>query len=533
MNCESQYVLSKLRNELQGEDINKNMDWKLVLNLLNKHKLLPFLYDEIIGDVPVEYSQLYMSKLEENIDKQQKLWKLFIGILEMAEKEKLKIVLPKGFPIAYELYGDINLRVSGDIDLLVKKEDIEKLCEIMSKIGAFHRHNGKIKDIIKKFTSDEFDNFYELKFIKQQPADLLWLEVKKATDAIPEKHIVEFIDSAIKTPIDGYGIWRLDDAHMFVHLCANAHKDTEEHEGICANVFRARNFVDIWRFISQKGKNVNWNDVKEIAERCDVLHKVIWALKSLEELIPKVKNEKGFIEAKQVCCGNEFELKNDRKMKHIEWKTGFVERLFNNELARKEYGELISKRRWSENNPYYRKPLEVNSDKSWYAVQNGKEDRSLYYNFSFQDGKIYISLKTDDNKDVIEALGGDRLYFSFIANEKNNEDSIDAIGSPSIGIVFFVTKGTLMVKVGNKSIWTVNDRYLSNDQIEGGTKVRVGKDTREYEVEANVDVAGILKNKDQMAYNVWLDGAVLDDYYCHKWYKFSLDQDFGIISVEQ
>lgn len=532
MKYESQYVLLKLRNELPEEELKRNMDWGVVLNLLIKHKLLPFLYEEIIEDVPAEYSQLFKSKLEENIDKQQNLWKLFLNILQLAEREEIKIVLPKGFPIAYELYGNINLRVSGDIDLLVKKEDIEKLCEIMNKIGAFHRHNGRIADIITRFTSDEFDNFYELKFIKQQAADLLWLEVKKATDAIPEKNIVEFIDSAIKASIDGYEIWRLDDAHMFVHLCANAHRDTEEHEGICADVFRARNFVDIWKFISKKGKNVDWSEVKEIAERCDALYKITWALKSLEELIPKVKNEKEFIKAKQMCCENEGELKDDGKIKCIEWKTGFVERLFSNELARKEYEEFISNRRWSEKNPYYRKPLKLNGDKSWYVVRNGKKNRNLYYRFSFQNGRICISLKTGDKQNIIDVLGEDRLYFSFISGEQSNEDSIDAIGNPSVGIVFFVSKGELVIKRGNKSIWTVNDRNLSNDQIEGAEKVREGKEIFEYEVKEEVDVAGILKNKNKMAYNVWLDGPVLVDYYCHKWYKFSLDQDFGIMSVD-
>ena len=82
MKYESQYVLLKLRNELPEEELKRNMDWGVVLNLLIKHKLLPFLYEEIIEDVPAEYSQLFKSKLEENIDKQQNLWKLFLNIIQ-------------------------------------------------------------------------------------------------------------------------------------------------------------------------------------------------------------------------------------------------------------------------------------------------------------------------------------------------------------------------------------------------------------------------------------------------------------------
>jgi len=524
MNLEKRYLLSKVRNEMNN--VESRVNWDELLVLLNKHKLLPFLYSEIADEIPKEYKKLYEYQLKKSIESQKKLWMIYKEIILLAEQNEVKIVLPKGFPVANELYGNIDCRVSADIDLLVRKEDIEKVCEMMAKIGAYHRHNGRYEDFVKNFNSDRFDNFYELKFMKFFMGEQLLIEVKKATDAIPEKYITEFIDSAVISKIEGYNVWRLDNEHMFVHLCANVHKDTEGHEGICSNVFRLRNFIDLQQYIKVKGKETNWEYVKDIAVRCDVLHKVLWALRKLGELIPQIKNNHDYNKALS-CCGNpkheNAEINNETL---VEWKTDFVTRFFDNALAKEEYMELVLARRWSDDNPFYGSIMRMHCDQ-WVSLEG---IQALSYLFEYRDGMVWIRLKTASEKKVTEILDKDRLYFSFIGKERVTEEDIDAIGNPSKGVVFFVVDGVLMAKVGNKTVWTINEPNLRNDQISGCDEVHYNEAEAIYEIE--FDISDVSKGETELAYNIWLDGAVLDDFYKHVWYKYQVDQDYGIVSIK-
>lgn len=518
MNLENAYILDKLRGDAHA--VSLCIDWKELLLTLNRHKLLPFLYEKIKKDIPECYSALYEEHFALAVTRQDKLWDFFVEFSKLAEEENLKIILPKGFPLAYELYGNINLRVSGDIDMLVHKQDIGKLCELLCKSGAFHRHNGNIEEVVKRFLTNEFDNFYELKFVKSYKGELLWLEVKKATDAIPEMYIEEFIDTAEITTINGYDVWRLEYAHMFVHLCANAHKDTNEHEGICTDVFRMRNFIDIYQFLIKKGDQLDWRQVEDIGTRCKIKHKIIWALKALMELLPEVSDNSSF---KTGCEKMGIEFVTYESNRTYRNNTNFSELFFDNELARLEYQDMIYDKRWNDNNPNLRDPVVLNEN-VWFSLPTKDE---MLYSLFYSKGKIGIKLRASGKKNLIDLLGTDRLYFSFIGKERVNTVDVDTIGKPSEGVLLFTDNGNLVMKRGEHSIWSVNYGSLRNDQISETKIVKENTECNEYEVE--VDVANLIINSNLLAYNIWIDGPVLKDYYRHKWYQYSLDEDFGVL----
>ena len=56
-------------------------------------------------------------------------------IVNFSEQTGIKVIFMKGMFFANEIYSDINLRVSMDIDLYVKECDLYKVCEFLTANG--------------------------------------------------------------------------------------------------------------------------------------------------------------------------------------------------------------------------------------------------------------------------------------------------------------------------------------------------------------------------------------------------------------
>lgn len=49
--------------------------------------------------------------------------------------EMIPCVIHKGDPLAMDLYGDVRLRASGDVDLLIRLEDVERAAQVLRELG--------------------------------------------------------------------------------------------------------------------------------------------------------------------------------------------------------------------------------------------------------------------------------------------------------------------------------------------------------------------------------------------------------------
>ena len=283
MLSKEEFVIRLIRNQLE-QGITYEVDWIGIFELLLKHKILVYYYPFIKPHLPPIYISMFERKIQELIDYQKALWDAFVLINDEANNEKIKICLPKGFALSVELYNNVFDRPCGDIDLLVDRNETEALCHILRRQGYFHRRDTKVESVIKSFHTDVYYNFYEIKFIKYIRGHLIWTEVKEGSDAVDKTVISEFLDSSIICSYKNISFYRLDDEHMFVHLCSNAYKDTMEYEGILSDVFRLRNFLDIKLFLEKKQETLNWDEVWQIGGRINRNYTIEWALKCIEEL---------------------------------------------------------------------------------------------------------------------------------------------------------------------------------------------------------------------------------------------------------
>ena len=137
-------MLNLLACELFGREMEidaSKVDWHRVLAEANRHVLTAFLYPGLrrLNGVPEEIlsrarnaAMLSAARMEEPLRAQD-------GVLELMRSRGIPCAVLKGFSAACR-YPHPELRVPGDIDLLVGNENLERACAALEQAGYRRDH---------------------------------------------------------------------------------------------------------------------------------------------------------------------------------------------------------------------------------------------------------------------------------------------------------------------------------------------------------------------------------------------------------
>jgi len=118
--------------------LQSSLDWNLILDLADRHGVEPLLY-QALSDfkelIPAEHFNPLAPKYQTNIHKSLILSRELIRIVDGLSAAGIDVMPYKGLALAEAVYGDIALRQSGDIDLLVRVADLTRICEALAKLG--------------------------------------------------------------------------------------------------------------------------------------------------------------------------------------------------------------------------------------------------------------------------------------------------------------------------------------------------------------------------------------------------------------
>jgi hypothetical protein len=112
--------------------------WDALFPLAEQHGVLPLLYLALSGvesSVPEEQMRRLKQMYQANLHKALFLSREFIRIADCLEAIGIDFLPYKGLALAEALYGDIALRQSGDIDLIIRLRDLGRIREAVGKIG--------------------------------------------------------------------------------------------------------------------------------------------------------------------------------------------------------------------------------------------------------------------------------------------------------------------------------------------------------------------------------------------------------------
>nr|WP_246943848.1 nucleotidyltransferase family protein [Bacillus pinisoli] len=126
-----------------------NIDWMLFTDLIEHHRLFSFIYPKLREKeelVPENILRSLESMYQQNTIRMLHLSGEMSIISSLFTKKNIPLIVLKGPVLAQDLYGDISLRTSSDLDVLVPIKQLECAEEILSKRGYIK--NDYIKTVL-------------------------------------------------------------------------------------------------------------------------------------------------------------------------------------------------------------------------------------------------------------------------------------------------------------------------------------------------------------------------------------------------
>jgi hypothetical protein len=130
-------VLDVLRGEPIRPDIT-NSEWQHAFQVAVEEKVLPYFAAKLhrSGAAVPEPIKDYLAQAEQETARNSFWWTSELkGILQGFATEAIPVIPLKGPMLAERIYGSTNLRVSVDLDLLVRPADIKSACSLLVTLG--------------------------------------------------------------------------------------------------------------------------------------------------------------------------------------------------------------------------------------------------------------------------------------------------------------------------------------------------------------------------------------------------------------
>jgi len=119
--------------------IQSGLDWDYLLNLAVRHNLQQLLYWQfhqiIVGEVPSDVLRYLRDFFRNNANKNLFYMREIINIVKLLSEKDIDSFPYKGPILAQQVYGNLAMRQFGDLDLLVKKEDVTSIKKILISQG--------------------------------------------------------------------------------------------------------------------------------------------------------------------------------------------------------------------------------------------------------------------------------------------------------------------------------------------------------------------------------------------------------------
>jgi hypothetical protein len=111
--------------------------WRSLFELAGRQGVQPLLHQALVDNrlIPAEEMRALQQANQTNLHKTLLLSRELIRIVEHLSGLGIEVIPYKGPALAEEIYGDIALRQSGDIDLLIRPHDLPRICAAVRELG--------------------------------------------------------------------------------------------------------------------------------------------------------------------------------------------------------------------------------------------------------------------------------------------------------------------------------------------------------------------------------------------------------------
>lgn len=310
MNKENDIILELLNyDEKYNKELlfSNDINWMNILGYLTYHRIAGLAFEKMekIGvrsfDYPIYLTTQMIHQAQKERTLEQNKWINLIS--KNFDKNNIEYVFLKGSILNNTLfkYGS---RVSNDIDILIKKEDIEKVTNLLNNLEFIQgKYDYKNKKIIE-FSQEEINNSILTRgetasFVKksENPAiETIDVDINFSIDWNPnnEEIVNYFIKERIKIiKNDNIQIFSLNYNHYFIELCIHFFKDSSLIDILKKRkVLDLYKFVDIYYFIRKYFNKINVNNLYEEISRYNLEKYIYFSLSYITEVFPDCITQK-------------------------------------------------------------------------------------------------------------------------------------------------------------------------------------------------------------------------------------------------
>jgi hypothetical protein len=115
------------------------LDWNYLLSTAQRHRVVPGLHHHLVTEFPDAAPSRFNSRLDELNSENARSNLLFTGellkLIDVLEAHGIAAVPFKGPSLALLAYGDLGRREFGDLDILVKKQDVPAVVKLLASEG--------------------------------------------------------------------------------------------------------------------------------------------------------------------------------------------------------------------------------------------------------------------------------------------------------------------------------------------------------------------------------------------------------------
>lgn len=269
------------RNAVKAKALAEQaVNWDVFVEMAIHHRVYPLAYQTLRSltekVVPIQVLECLQKKYQANAWQALQMAGETVRVVRQLLNGGIHTAVLKGGVLAMRLYGDVALRPSRDIDLLVKANDLEKADSLLLKLGYRREHPGYL--MTSRRWKIYLENNRHFTYVHQKTGIQLELHWKIGHVGMEMPNITENTVSVAE--MAGCRLPVLADEEWFLFLVQH---------GACHSWFRLRWLCDIAVFMRQ-GDRLNWEKVIELAEdygMCHVLQQaVILANRLLDVPIP-------------------------------------------------------------------------------------------------------------------------------------------------------------------------------------------------------------------------------------------------------
>jgi hypothetical protein len=254
--------------------LEKELNWDYVFRQAERHGLIPLIYytlkitapEYVPEDVLQRMNEIYLFSMKQSMIQVSEL----LQVIQLGKDHEIPVIPYKGTALSQQIYGDIGLRMSSDIDIIVRQQDAIRAKALLMSQG-YTPGISLTPEQDKKFIRLRCE--YDLYHPRRTTIDIHW-------QFIPYYYLAPFKETDIWSglraiSLEGRDIFALSPEIQIIALCLHGAK--HQWKGL-------RQIGDIAGIIASE-KDINWELILKIAREKRIERIISLGLRLAEELM--------------------------------------------------------------------------------------------------------------------------------------------------------------------------------------------------------------------------------------------------------